>query len=106
MRIQDSYPLSPVQHGMLIHSLSGPDSGVYVQQLICALHEDLNVSAFHRAWQRIVRRHPIFRTSLSWEGPGEPLPRHWWWTVSQLFSLRRKALENKVLGSRRGFREP
>ena len=73
MRIQDSYPLSPVQHGMLIHSLSDPESGVYVQQLICALHEDLNVSAFHRAWQRIVRRHPIFRTSLSWEGPGEPL---------------------------------
>jgi len=73
MRIQDSYPLSPVQHGMLIHSLSGPDSGVYVQQLICALHEDLNVSAFHRAWQRMIRRHPILRTSFSWKGPGEPL---------------------------------
>jgi amino acid adenylation domain-containing protein/FkbM family methyltransferase len=71
--IEDSYPLSPMQQGMLFHSLYAPQSGVYLQQLVSALHEDLNVSAFKKAWQRVVERHPILRTSFRWEGLDEPL---------------------------------
>lgn len=71
--IEDSYPLSPVQQGMLFHSLDAPHSGVYLQQLICAFHEDLDVLAFKRAWQRVVERHPILRTSFRLRGIDEPL---------------------------------
>src|SRR5215813_15314630 len=70
---EDSYPLSPMQQGMLFHSLYAPQSGVYVQQLLCGLHEDLDVSAFERAWQRMLERHPILRTSFRWEDVPEPL---------------------------------
>ncbi len=67
MQIEDSYPLSPLQHGMLVHSMTDPRSGAYVQQLVCTLAEDLNVSAFRNAWREIVTRHAIFRTSFDWK---------------------------------------
>jgi amino acid adenylation domain-containing protein len=73
MRIQDSYPLSPVQHGMIVHSLAAPDSGVYVQQLVCGGREELDVSAFQRAWQALVKRHEVFRTRFNWRVIEEPV---------------------------------
>jgi len=71
--IEDSYPLSPMQQGMLFHSLRAPQSGVDIEQMICTLHEDLNVSAFKRSWQRVLERQPVLRTSFCWEGVKEPL---------------------------------
>ena len=50
-----------------------PRSGVYVQQLVCGLHEDLDVAAFRRAWRRVLARHPVLRTSVRWEGVADPL---------------------------------
>ena len=71
--IEDSYPLSPMQQGMLFHSLYAPQSGVNIEQMICSLHEDLNVVVFKRSWQRVVERQPVLRTSFRWEGVNEPL---------------------------------
>jgi len=67
------YPLSPMQQGMLFHSLYAPQTGVYVQQLICTFNEPLSISAFERAWKHIVQRHAILRTSFHWEGSSGPL---------------------------------
>ncbi|HEX8650844.1 MAG TPA: amino acid adenylation domain-containing protein, partial [Pyrinomonadaceae bacterium] len=72
-KIESSYPLSPMQQGMLFHSLDARWSGVYVQQLVCSLHENLNVTAFRRAWQRLVERHSILRSGFRWKGSAEPL---------------------------------
>ena len=71
--IEDFYPLSPMQQGMLFHSLYAPESGVYVEQLSCTLRGDLDVLAFERAWQRTVERHPILRTAFVGEGLKEPV---------------------------------
>jgi amino acid adenylation domain-containing protein/FkbM family methyltransferase len=71
--IEDSYPLSPTQQGMLFHSLYAPDSGVYVQHLAFALHEGLDIPAFKKAWSRAAERHPILRTAFRWEGLDDPL---------------------------------
>ncbi|MFN8596431.1 MAG: amino acid adenylation domain-containing protein [Anaerolineae bacterium] len=70
--VADFYPLSPMQQGMLFHSLYAPDSGVYVEQLSCTLDGDLNVRAFERAWQRVVERHTILRTGFVGESLKEP----------------------------------
>ena len=72
-QIEDIYPLSPVQQGMLFHSLSEPDSGVYVTQLSCELEGDLDVDAFELAWQEVINQHAILRTWIAWEGMTEPL---------------------------------
>ncbi len=71
--IENIYPLSPMQQGMLFHSLMAPESGVYVEQLTARLTGPLNVDAFRKAWQTLVDRHSIFRTAFVWEGVEEPL---------------------------------
>ncbi|WP_421657455.1 amino acid adenylation domain-containing protein [Leptothermofonsia sp. ETS-13] len=71
--IEDSYPLSPMQQGMLFHSLRADLAGVDIEQVLCTLHEDLNLPAFEQAWQRIIERHPVLRTSFHWEGSDEPV---------------------------------
>ncbi|MDD4858021.1 MAG: amino acid adenylation domain-containing protein, partial [Candidatus Krumholzibacteria bacterium] len=69
----DSYPLSPLQEGMLFNALFAPHSGVDITQIICRMHHPLDTAAFERAWNRIVARHAILRTAFRWEGLDEPL---------------------------------
>lgn len=67
-RIEDIYPLSPLQEGMVFHSLYSPDSGAYVAQVVCTL-AGLNTDAFKRAWQEIIERHQTLRTVFMWRNP-------------------------------------
>ena len=71
--IEDFYPLTPMQEGMLFHTLFAPQSGVYVTQLNCALRGDVNFNSFERAWQTILARHQILRTSYVWEEVNKPI---------------------------------
>lgn len=71
--IETIYPLSPMQQGMLFHSLYTPESGVYFEQLCFTLHGDLDVAAFERAWQALIDRHPALRTVFAWETRDKPL---------------------------------
>jgi len=71
--VEDIYPLSPVQQGMLFHAIYDPKAGVYLEQKTCTLHGDLNVSAFERAWQRVLEQHSILRTAFMWQGLDEPM---------------------------------
>ncbi|WP_407900825.1 amino acid adenylation domain-containing protein, partial [Scytonema sp. NUACC26] len=70
--IEDFYPLSPMQQGILYHSLAAPKSGVYFNQFSWILQGKLNIIAFHRTWQYVVARHSILRTCFAWEGLKEP----------------------------------
>ncbi|HEY0736108.1 MAG TPA: condensation domain-containing protein, partial [Herpetosiphonaceae bacterium] len=72
-RIEDSYPLLPLQQGMLFNHLYAPDSGVDIVQVVCAFHEDLQVDMFQRAWQHVVARHAVLRTAFRWAGVAEPI---------------------------------
>ncbi len=75
MQFEDSYFLSPIQHGMLVHGLSAPQSGVYIQQLVSVLREELDVTALQRAWEQVLQRHAVLRTSFLWEGTESPVQR-------------------------------
>ncbi|PSB17678.1 non-ribosomal peptide synthetase [Phormidesmis priestleyi ULC007] len=70
--VEDIYTLSPMQQGILFHSLYAPASGVYFQQQCCTLHGNLNILAFKQAWQQVIVRHPILRTAFVWDGLDEP----------------------------------
>jgi amino acid adenylation domain-containing protein/non-ribosomal peptide synthase protein (TIGR01720 family) len=70
--VEEIYPLTPLQNGMLFHSLMAPESGVYVNQITCALSADLDAGRFREAWERLVARHGALRTAFLWEGLDEP----------------------------------
>ncbi|MFK0730557.1 MAG: condensation domain-containing protein, partial [Gloeotrichia echinulata HAB0833] len=72
-KIESIYPLSPMQQGMLFHSLSAPASGVYFQQMTLSLQGDVNVAAFASAWQKVIDRYSILRTFFVWENHLTPL---------------------------------
>jgi amino acid adenylation domain-containing protein len=71
--IEDIYSLSPMQQGMLFHTLYSPESEVYFEQLVCTLKGQLNLSFFQEAWQEIVAKYPVLRTSFHWEEIEKPL---------------------------------
>ncbi|MFL6196133.1 MAG: amino acid adenylation domain-containing protein [Thermoanaerobaculia bacterium] len=71
--VEDAYPLSPAQNGILFHGLMAPGSGVYVTQVSCTLPADLDAGLFRRAWERLVERHGVLRTAFFWDGLDEPL---------------------------------
>lgn len=72
-RVEDIYPLSATQQGMLFHSLYEPDSGIYVSQMTCVLRGEMNLNAFRRAWRQVVTRHHVLRTRISLNATGVPL---------------------------------
>ena len=65
--IEAVYPLTPMEQGMLFHTLYAPESGVYFEQFRCTLKGPLHVEAFAEAWQQVVDRHAALRTSFSWQ---------------------------------------
>jgi amino acid adenylation domain-containing protein len=71
--IEDCYPLSPMQEGMLFHTLMNPVSGIYLMQQFYAWEGRLDREAFGRAWQRVIDRHPMLRTSFMWKDLQAPL---------------------------------
>ena len=71
--IEAIYRLSPLQEGLLFHTLYAPESGVYFEQYTCTLHGDLTIAAFERAWQEVVDRHTALRTLFTWEQRDKPL---------------------------------
>ncbi|MCS8216185.1 non-ribosomal peptide synthase/polyketide synthase [Pseudomonas aeruginosa] len=66
-RIEDIYPLSPMQHGMLFHSLYEQASGDYLNQLRVDVH-GLDPARFRAAWQAALDSHDILRAGFLWQG--------------------------------------
>src|SRR5215475_12918480 len=62
--VEDMYPLSPLQRGILFHSLYEPGSTIYFETLSFRVRGSLEVDAFRRAWQHVVERHPVLRTAF------------------------------------------
>ncbi len=72
-QIEDIYSLSPMQEGMVFHTLYAPESRVYFQQESYSLRGTINVAALKQAWQHVIDRHSILRTSFVWERRDKPL---------------------------------
>ena len=71
--IEDIFPVSPIQHGMLFHARYAPSSGMYIEQRRCRLHGNLDIENFRRAWERVVAHHQALRTAFFEEDLDEPM---------------------------------
>jgi amino acid adenylation domain-containing protein len=70
--VEAIYALTPLQQGILFHTLYAPGSGEYFEQFSGPLEGRLDADAFERAWQRVLDRHPVLRTAFVWEGLERP----------------------------------
>ncbi|MFI6182210.1 amino acid adenylation domain-containing protein [Nonomuraea sp. NPDC051191] len=70
--IADVYPLTPGQAGMLYECLAAGDD-LYVAQFGMLLDGVTDPGTLARAWQSVVDRTPVLRTSLAWEGLDHPV---------------------------------
>ncbi|QXH44121.1 non-ribosomal peptide synthase/polyketide synthase [Pseudomonas xanthosomatis] len=68
--ISDLYALSPMQQGMLFHSLADQAAGSYINQLVVGV-EGIEPERFRAAWQACVDAHDILRSGLLWQDPLE-----------------------------------
>ena len=71
--IEDVYPLSSMQQGMLLHTLLQPHSGIYLMQQRYSWDGVLQRPAMEAAWQVFLDRHPMMRTAFWWQDDHEPL---------------------------------
>ncbi|HKX32076.1 MAG TPA: amino acid adenylation domain-containing protein, partial [Blastocatellia bacterium] len=81
--LDDSYPLTKLQAGLVFHSERAVDYETYVTSL--HLRMPLEMPLLQRAIDRMVSRHPILRTSFNLSSYSEPLQ-----LVHQAASLRLK----------------
>lgn len=71
-QVEDIYPLSPMQQGILFHTRYAPGTAMYFVQWVGTLSGDFDPAAFRQAWEHVLERHTILRTAFRWEGVDEP----------------------------------
>jgi amino acid adenylation domain-containing protein/non-ribosomal peptide synthase protein (TIGR01720 family) len=62
----DAYPATPVQQGMIFHTLrdAGHGGSTYLSQVFMDIHGALDVPRFEAAWQHVLQQYEVFRTAL------------------------------------------
>jgi len=69
--IEDIYPLAPIQ--TLFYSANPGTMQLSFDQWHCTLRGDLDVAAFQRAWEEVLQRHTILRSTIHGDGLREPM---------------------------------
>jgi SAM-dependent methyltransferase len=71
--IEDIYELSPLQRGMLLHTVHDGASDMYLGQHVYIVDGPLDAGALIQAWRQVFTSHPALRTSFHWDGLDKPL---------------------------------
>ena len=71
--VDDIYPLTPTQEGILYQTLRDPRPELYFEQVRYDLIGPIEPQRLRHAWERVVRRHPALRTIFVREGVDRPL---------------------------------
>ncbi|UKZ78669.1 NRPS [Trichoderma virens FT-333] len=60
--IDDAYPCTPLQEGLL--SLTAKSAGAYTTRSVLTLSENVDMDLFRHAWEQVAQRLPILRTRI------------------------------------------
>jgi amino acid adenylation domain-containing protein/non-ribosomal peptide synthase protein (TIGR01720 family) len=71
--VEDVYPLSSMQGGMLFGTLVDPDGGANFQQMVMVIEGDLDVPTLAVAWRAVVARHAVLRSTFAWADLSHPV---------------------------------
>lgn len=71
--VEDIYPLTPLQEGMVFHAIAKPGTAMHVGRIVCHMSGNLDVEAFEGAWNKLLARHCALRTAFVWEGLDAPM---------------------------------
>ncbi|RAT40576.1 hypothetical protein AU495_16350 [Lonsdalea populi] len=75
--VQDIYPLSPLQEGILFHYRAQAQGDTYLLYHLIAFDRRERLDAFLDALQRVIDRHDILRTAVCWQGLSQPVQVVW-----------------------------
>jgi amino acid adenylation domain-containing protein/non-ribosomal peptide synthase protein (TIGR01720 family) len=71
--IENIYPLTPLQQGLLFQQWRDPAANSYELQIRWTVNQRLDICALQQACQKLVQRHSIFRTLFVWQELEEPI---------------------------------
>jgi len=73
MAIEDVYPLSPMQQGLLFDILYAEDPSLYMTQKTFVFEGTLDAQTLQAAWAKVMARHASLRTVFVLDGLDEPV---------------------------------
>lgn len=91
--IEDVYPLSPLQEGMLFHCLMN-DRDSYVLSTLLQLESREQVGSLIQALTKVMNRHSALRSAIVWEGLTQPMQVVYRQALPQVEELRVGAARN------------
>jgi amino acid adenylation domain-containing protein len=62
--MEDVYPLTSMQEGMLFHGLLDPASSAYFEQIAYRVHGNLQIEVVKKSLNELVKRHAVLRTAF------------------------------------------
>src|SRR5690348_16734390 len=90
--IEDIYPLTGLQQGMLFHTRLAPATGMYWVQYGMRLDGQLDLGALRQAWELVFARHEVLRTG-AWDQVKVPVA-----VVSRSVPLPWQVMDLSALG--------
>ncbi|CAI8787994.1 amino acid adenylation domain-containing protein [Kosakonia quasisacchari] len=75
--VQDIYPLSPLQEGILFHHLLQAQGDAYLLNSLLAFDSRALMETFLAALQQVIDRHDILRSAVCWQGVSRPVQVVW-----------------------------
>ncbi|HEY4282806.1 MAG TPA: amino acid adenylation domain-containing protein [Chthoniobacterales bacterium] len=71
--VQDMYPLTPLQQGVLFHHLLQTEGDIYIVRCLLSFDSRARVENFLKTLQIVINRHDIFRAAIVWRDLFEPI---------------------------------
>ena len=71
--IQDILPLSPVQAGLLFHTIQSNQNTSYLEQVALSVNGTVDWPVFKESWGKVVQKHGVLRAVFRWKKLKQPL---------------------------------